>query len=82
MQSTVSVASESLYEPLNPMRESQEVDGAHCGKLKAPSCHLPGETENPRHISVTMASTLAETRQTSRDLSVPSLFVSNLKNFS
>jgi len=65
MQSTVIAASESLYEPVNPMHESEEMKGADGGKLKAPSCHLPGQTEKPRRISVTMACTLAETQQTS-----------------
>ena len=65
MQSTVSVASESLYEPVNPMHESKQMKEADCGKLKAPSCHLPGQTEKPRRISVRMDCTLAETQQTS-----------------
>jgi hypothetical protein len=47
MQSTVSVASDSLYEPVNPMRESKEMKGADWGKLKAPSCHLSRQTEKP-----------------------------------
>jgi hypothetical protein len=47
MQSTVNVASESLYESVNPMCESKEIKGADCGALKAPFCHLPGKTEKP-----------------------------------
>jgi len=82
MQSTVTVASESLHEPVNPMHESKEMKGADCGKLKAPSCHLPGQTEKPWHISARMACMLAETQRISWDLSATSLFVPDLKNFS
>ena len=70
LQSTVNVASEIMYEPVKPVRESKEMKGAECGALKEPSCHVPEQTEKPQCTSVRMTCVLAETQHTSWDLNV------------